>query len=749
MSHKKNSLFKLIITILMICCIVISGCSAEGAEGVEIPEAQTIESDSAKGVEGTDNTEKSDIVEESENAPELIDPVGISTNYSVALPRDMYDAEVHSAIICPEVEYYEYTSSLPFEKYGALPGEEVHPGDVLIYSNTESMDEAIEEIQEDIEKSDVDYLEYLSDAVIDLADMKKDEYDASVTWADILNLEPETEDDPFYLRWTKMIMPAEGAYKRIKLQRERFEVSMKNREDEFNLDRNYQLTKLSRINENKSQALISSSSEGTVVGINFYEPGQNIVKGSECIILGNMENKQLKCEFVSKATISKAEEVYALINGKRYEVTYEVMESDEYKRIKARDSVVYSTFYVDDPNNELTLGDFGVVVVVNKSRLNTLCVPVDAVNHDENGDFVYLIDETEQSKRVSVMVGMKDGKYCEILEGLNENDKIISAEEPIKTKSTKKLEKGKVSHEFSTRGFLFYPSSEWLVNPAKIGTGYLKEICVERYQQVSAGDIVAKIEVTPDKIEIGKIERKIQRQQERLNDIIVRQSKKNTEEVEKEVARAVREKTRTIEELMKQLEKLKKYSGVINIVAPYDGTITYVSDLKEGDLLSYKQGIVQIADVSRCFVLVEDKDGQLSYGNKAEVSYRGTDGRTSSIEGDVVTLNPYALDSEMKLGYALIALSSEDAAIVSQFGSIISDGGWWNRTMFNVSVDIRSMDNVVLVPKSAVKTVGKDTYVAVRTNEGDKYVSFVPGGSDSNNYWVAYGLEEGTEICLE
>lgn len=739
MFNRKNYLFNLIIAIMMSSAILISGCASEDAM-IDIPEA--------KEIENVTGTAGDDIAENDEAVPELIDPVGISTNYALALPRDMYDAEVHAAIVCPEVEYYEYTSSLPFEKYGALPGEEVHSGDVLIYSNTEAMDDSIEEIQEAINKADVEYLEYLSDAVVDLSDMKKDEYEASVAWAKIRDMEPESEDDPFYLRWTKMIMPAEGAYKRIKLQRERFEVSMKNREDEFNLDRNYQLTKLTRIDEKKSQALISSSSEGMVVGINFYEPGQNIVKGSECIVLGNVNNKQLKCEFVSKATISKAEEVYALINGKRYEVTYEVMEADEYKRIKARDSVVYSTFYIDDPANEIVLGDFGVIVVVNKSRKNTLCVPIDAVNHDENGDFVYIIDG-EQSKRVSVMVGMKDGKYCEIIEGLNENDKIISSEEPIKTKSTKKLETGKVSHEFSTRGFLFYPSSEWLGNPAKTGTGYLKEICIERYQQVKAGDVVARVEVIPDKIEISKIERKIQRQQERLNDIIVRQSKKNTDEVEKEVTRAVREKTKTIDELMKQLEKLKKYSGVINIVAPYDGTITYVADLKEGDLISYKQGIVQIADVSRCFVLVEDKDGQLSYGNKAEVSFRDNSGRTSSIEGDVVTLNPYALDSEMKTGYALIALSSEDAAIVSQFGSIISDGGWWNRTMFNVAVEIRSMDNVVLVPKSAVKMVGKDTYVAVRTKDGDKYVSFVPGGSDSNNYWVAYGLEEGTEICLE
>lgn len=721
---KKNSKINLILSFLMVVCLL--GCT-EKADMVEFPETEAID----------------------EGAPELIDPVGISTNYAIAEPRDMYESEIHAAIVSPEIEYYEYNSNLAFEKYGALPGEYVSEGDVLIYSNTESMDESIEELEEQIEDLDVEYLEYLSDAVVDLSDIKKSEYEASVEWFKIENSEPESKDDPYYAFWEKMIMPAEGAYKRLTLQRERFEVEMSNREDSYNLERNYMLTKLSRINEKKSNALISATQEGTVVGINYYDPGQNITKGSECMILGNLDNKQLKCEFVSKATITKAEDYFALINGKRYEVTYEVMEADEYKRLKAKDSVVYSTFYVDDPDNTIQLGDFGVIVIISKSRKNTLCVPLDAVNHDENGDFVYVI-ENDQSVRKAVTVGLKDGMYAEILDGVYDNDKVLSSEKPIETKSTQKLEKGMVSHEFSAGGFLFYPSAEWLTNPAKTGTSYLKEICVERYQQVKAGDVIAKIEVTPDKVEIDRLERKIQRQQERLNDIIVRQSKKNTDEVAKEVTRAVREKTKTIESLMEQLDKLKQYSGLVEIKAPYDGTITYVSELKSGDLLSYKQGIVQIANVDRCFILVEDKDGQLSYGNKAEVSYRNAEGKNSVIEGEVVTLNPYALDSAMNLGYSLIAISAEDAAVVSTFGSIISDeGGWWNRTMFNVSVDIRSMDNVILVPKRAVKSVGKNTYVAVRTAEGDKYISFVAGGSDSNNYWVAYGLEEGMEICLE
>ena len=60
------------------------------------------------------------------------------------------------------------------------------------------------------------------------------------------------------------------------------------------------------------------------------------------------------------------------------------------------------------------------------------------------------------------------------------------------------------------------------------------------------------------------------------------------------------------------------------------------------------------------------------------------------------------------------------------------------------------MDNVVLVPKKAVIAYGGATYVRQKLEDGSIiYQSFVAGGSDDKNYWVAQGLTEGTEICIE
>lgn len=692
---------------------------------------------------------------ENEEIPELIEPAGVSASYSVAELRNLYNVDVHAAMVCPDCDFYEYETDYPFLSYGALPGDEVEPGDVLIYSQTEDFDEQIEGIDEEIEKLDADYVEYLSDSTVDLYDLKKAEYEASVSWADLKNAEPVSEDGAdltntqFYKMWAKTMMQVEGGYKRAVLARKRLENQIEQRDALYLLDRDYAILRKQRINEKKTYANLDCSSKGTVVGMNYFVPGDRIGRGTECVIVGDVNSKALRCEFVSKGTITKAQDVYAIFDGKRYEVEYEEIDPSEYKRLQSENETVYSTFRIVDPDNAIVMGQYGDVIVVREKAENALAVPSVCINHDESGDFVYIYDG-EKSEPRRVKTGMKDGVYTEIIDGLQLGEKVLGQIDSLLSHKVKKLEKGSVSSEFSEGGFLFYPSCEWTTNPSKNGTAYLKEICVTENQQVAKGDVLAKLDVTPNAIEIGRIERKIQREQERLNDILVKEADRSKdEEVDKYITRSVREKNKNIDSLMKQRDKLKEYSGTVEIKAQFDGVVTSIADIKEGDLIQYKGNLVQLSNMNNCFILIEDQEGRLYYGNKATVEFKaGTE--IYSAEGMVSTLGAYALDNEMKLGFSLIRVPSEAAAMLAQNGVAISDSGnWWNRTMFNVKVTTRSMDNVVLVPKSAVKTIGGTNYVVVEGENGLTLRSFVSGGADTNNYWVAEGLEEGLEICLD
>ena len=185
------------------------------------------------------------------------------------------------------------------------------------------------------------------------------------------------------------------------------------------------------------------------------------------------------------------------------------------------------------------------------------------------------------------------------------------------------------------------------------------------------------------------------------------------------------------------------------IRSPISGiVITKDENLKEGDLLSRDQALFQVADESLSYIMVDDDNNQLTYGNQVMVTYKDKNGQEKKTEGMVVTLNQLSLNKSLLSKKALIMVSTE--ALGDMAGSSKQGDGWWSRTYYNVNATLRKMDHVLLVPKKAVTEKDGQTYVKLKKDSGELYLqSFIAGGSDSTYYWVAEGLTEGMEICLE
>ena len=691
--------------------------------------------------------ETGEVAEVGTQEVELIDPVGVANYYDVAGYRDIYNAKVQSCVVSPAVEEFSYTTDSPFSKYGKLPGEEVSPGDILVYGDTISLDENYEQLAEDIADKVEDYEDEMSYLQEDLYDAKQEEYKAAEPYMESLSGAPE-EDEPGYDMWAKFSMPVEGGYKAAVLNREKIEQSIKEKEELFAVEQEYDSGRLARMAEKIGEAQVKSNTDGTVVAINAYTSGDYIQKHTNVIAVGDMSKKVLRVEYVSKSAYEKAQDVYAIVDGKRYEVVYEVMEKEEYVRLKKVNDTVYSTFYLEDPGDEVPMGKFATLVMVEASGKNTLAVMSEGVHREGQEYYCYLFDGTNSTMQ-SVTVGITDGKYTEILSGLEEGDKVL-IEEPVNGKDKMHaLKTGSIASEYSGSGMLYYPSTEWILNPAKIGTFYIKEICVEQYEQVEAGQALAKIEVFTDEIDINRVQRKIQRHQERLNRLLEKKSKIYSGEIDRSLERAIESRQKAIEDLNEELAELTEYSGEVTLTAPYAGIITNVMELETGDLISYNQKLVQIADQSLCYVIVQDQEGQLSYGNEATITYVGEGSTKKEIIGTVVSVNKTTLSKPLQAGFALILISEEDIGDIAKYGSTVGSGGW-NRNRFEVTAPIRTVENVVLIPKKAVTVYNQNTFVKMKRQDGSfTYVSFIAGGSDLENYWVAEGLDEGMEVCLE
>jgi len=673
---------------------------------------------------------------ESEEKVELLEPVGIESNYYYAERRDLVISNTYAGKVIPEISEVKFNSNQTFEKYGKLPGDSVNKGDVIIYADTEGVDKSIKDLKEKIADNETAFLENLSDYNKSLEKLKGDERYYGEICDNFENM-----NDAEKAAYGGNGYTAEYASYSFKLanavaQREHLEETIKEETELYNLDASHNAYLLKRMEESRGNALAKSSINGEVVSVSDLYEDDRLSKGESVAAVGDLNSLFIAIESISKSEVKRALDIYATVNGVRYEIEFVD------RSLNAEDNgASYSAFTFHDPDNSIKSGDFAVITFISDKRENVLCVPNDAIVRDSDGAGVYVY-EGENTVYTPVKTGLKNGFYTEIISGINEGDR-ISTEFTVKDfKNTAKLEKGAVSTEFSGTGYIYYSVNQWIKNPVEYGTAYVKEVLVERYERVEKGQVIAKIYVTPDSINIDRQERLVLRAMEDL------QKLKDENDSEGKNDRAIKNKTEYILKIQETINDMKNDAAITEIKAPFSGIITSVNKFNEGDILQKDGKVAMIAAEDDCFIVVEDDKGQLTYGNEVVVAYEDSENKDKEVKGKVVTVSSQVLSSSLKAEYSLIKVSPEDFAEMASLNQ--GYDGWWMRSRFTVKANVREMSNVVLVPRKSVTLSEGITYVTVPSENGAKtYKAFISGGGDNDNYWVVEGLTEGMTICLD
>lgn len=693
----------------------------------------------------------------SEDIPELLEPVGVAQSFEEAAVRTLYDAKVYPAMVCPEVQEYAAESSMSFEEYDAFPGETVKRGQRLLHGNTENIDRSIEQLEKSITDMEESYQEFLTEKNRELAESKASRAENGVVVKALEDSRPEQyqldeetgeqEETEEYKEWLKSCEQCKAYTAQYHIAEQsvlELEEAIRERTELYELDHAYNLAQLEYLRQDRKDLTLTAAAGGVVSSVQFFTTGDWIGSEDNIISVCDPGKKQLRCEYISRSNVTRAEDVYAIIDGKRYEVEYQVLEAEEYQRLQEQNGTVYTTFYVETGDEEISQGSYAVIVIVRQTAREVLTVPKDAVNKDDTTSYVYVL-QNEETVYTPVKTGMSDGMYTEILSGLSAGDRILTESAITASDDTAVVKQGSVGHEFSGTGYLYYPSTEVVTNDLTYGTVYYTERLVRQYQQVEKGEVLARVRVVADDVELERNERKLQREQERLKVLKAEQAKLDEEKRDNKAIEAKEESIRKLEEL---IAEMKEDFAVTEIRSPISGIVTEVVLFEEEDLVQPGARLFQIADETRSYVIVEDQNSQLAFGNQATITYKGQDGQEKTGHGEVVTQNKMAVSAALPSDYALIQVSPED--IGDMAGSSEGNEGWWNRSRFKVAVKIRTMQGVLLVPKKAVKEKNGCTYVKVKKENGEVYYqSFIAGGSDLSNYWVVEGLSEGMEICLE
>ena len=677
----------------------------------------------------------------------LLDPVSVAASYVPVEYRDIYDYKVTGAVCCPALSECVMETSMTFQAYEKTPGESAEKGDVLISGYTGDLDQRIEDQAKaiaDMEESHADDVEQRAD---NLEKTEKNYWKEMELYEDLKKAQPD-KDSEDYDAWMAKHFGEFSSSEMAELNLKRVKQQNKESEELYALDIARQQQILEELQRQKNNMMLLANRDGVVVALgylnhgnyaDFYYSGDWIRENTISMALADTGIKQLRCEYINNSDVNKADDVYALINGQRFEVEYQSLSSEEQERIEEKNGKVYGTFTIEDPNDVVSFGDFATIVMENEHREDVLAIPSSCIIRDGDEYYVYLLDGDSYNEQ-PVVLGISDGQYTEILSGLKEGD-MVKAEFKIPGGANETtIKEGSVHSDFSATGFLYYPSAKQITNPVEYGTTYLDEVCVKRYEQVTKGQVIAKIHVVSDPVQIERTEREIQRLNEQIAYYV--------EEGEKENKYQIKNAQKQIADKQEYVDKLKKDAACKEICAEYDGVITEITSMEAGELLSTGQSIGRLADDQSCFVMVEDTDGKLSYGTMVEISYKDDSGAQKTQECQVVTTNTLMLDKSLQSGYAIVKLPLEVAAEIA--GSSRNNEGWWSLSRVGVQASLRKVDNVLLVPKRAVTEVSRTTYVTVVEDNGvRRQQAFVSGGADSENYWVVTGLTEGTKICWE
>ncbi|MBW1791889.1 MAG: efflux RND transporter periplasmic adaptor subunit, partial [Deltaproteobacteria bacterium] len=85
---------------------------------------------------------------------------------------------------------------------------------------------------------------------------------------------------------------------------------------------------------------------------------------------------------------------------------------------------------VDNTEHDLLEGTFVYVEVFISDEYPFMVVPPQVVLEDQQGSFLYVVDQSSKTKRVAVKRGYENRYYLQIVEGLNDGDKIIISSIP-------------------------------------------------------------------------------------------------------------------------------------------------------------------------------------------------------------------------------------------------------------------------------------------------------------------------------
>ena len=286
-------------------------------------------------------------------------------------------------------------------------------------------------------------------------------------------------------------------------------------------------------------------------------------------------------------------------------------------------------------------------------------------------------------------------------------------------------------------------------------TAYFGEFLVEYMQYVEVGDVVATVYTEVDGIAIEEATIKLQRLQERYQQAQVRNTEERQEILEERAKLTdVYEQQlmdlryhklnlswdynkanyeSQIAEASEQLNKLLAVGEVYEVKTDVAGYVAFGARHTSGAEMQNGSYICHILNSNVVYTTLTDQADQFYYG--MEVNFDNNNGLTPAV---VVSGGNWMMYGNLDRDYTIFRLDFEqDISELNQTGlnNLVLKG------------NLKTVENVIVIPKAAVEVEEDEYFVTVLKEDGSLLkTEFIPGGSNVESYWVLEGLAKGMRI---
>lgn len=334
---------------------------------------------------------------ESTAVSDLLEPVGVKLDTAQAVRNDIYEITAYNGQIEPYVEDLYFTVDGTLEEMKVVTGEFVKEGQVLAVLSEENLTEQIEALEDEIENirilgefSDRQAQADIQIARVELELMKEagsSDVNCRIKEVDIRELELTLEQN-----------------------REMRQLELEEKERQLKV-----------LQQKAGSNTIVAPFDGRVVYVSELKAKAGVQSYTTVLCLADETRLRLTTEYISETEIGKMDRVSAKVAGQEYEIVYEPYDSNEYISKILAGEEIRTNFTIQADANELECGQFAEIIMLDNYQEKVLTVPVNAVYRDQNGTYVYKMEDN-QKVRCSVKVGTTTDVEAEIEEGLEEGD---------------------------------------------------------------------------------------------------------------------------------------------------------------------------------------------------------------------------------------------------------------------------------------------------------------------------------------